>query len=267
MVDFPEPFSPTSTVSPAGRFRSSRRTWATAGTVAGHAEASAGLAGSCRISRNARPSSSHFIPLQELRERQGVAAWIGEPCDLLAPGGCPDAVFVLVHAVVPVEHDAFGREAPDRGLDISDPPAKHGVAGPRDCRDRCHAQHGAVRVKYAREVVLLDRKSVVQGPLSRATWCRSRQIRTRSRSARPPSGRASAHRTLALVAGRPPRRRRLHRWTPTCHLPVLLTAWRPPWPQLNLAAGKHALLPGWCGRGCRWVRVLMVSPGLTGRTR
>jgi hypothetical protein len=36
MVDFPEPFSPTKTVKPAGRSRSSRRTCATAGTVAGH---------------------------------------------------------------------------------------------------------------------------------------------------------------------------------------------------------------------------------------
>ena len=35
-VDFPDPFSPTSTVSPAGSSSPSRNSWAMAGTLAGH---------------------------------------------------------------------------------------------------------------------------------------------------------------------------------------------------------------------------------------
>ena len=66
--------------------------------------------------------------------------------------------FVLVYTVEPLEHDALRRETPDRGGNISDSPAENGVAGVRYFSDRRHAQHRAIRVKYAREVVLLDHR-------------------------------------------------------------------------------------------------------------
>src|SRR5450759_1899511 len=94
----------------------------------------------------------HAVPLEELCERQSVAVGIGEPCDLVAARRCPDTVFVLVHAVVRLERDAFRRETLNCGFDVRDPPAEHGVTGTgylRDCRD---PQHCAVGVKYAREV-------------------------------------------------------------------------------------------------------------------
>ena len=56
-VDFPVPFSPTSTVTPAGRSRPSHSSCSTAGTVAGHREVSTGLPGSWRIRRIRRPSA------------------------------------------------------------------------------------------------------------------------------------------------------------------------------------------------------------------
>ena len=65
MVDFPEPFSPTSTVTPGGSSRPSHSICSTAGTVAGHCEVSTGLSGSRRIKRTARPSAAHsgLLPL------------------------------------------------------------------------------------------------------------------------------------------------------------------------------------------------------------
>src|SRR5258706_5861832 len=55
-VDLPDPFSPTSTVSPAGNSRPSARICAIAGTVAGHAPRSTGRSGSRRNARTARSS-------------------------------------------------------------------------------------------------------------------------------------------------------------------------------------------------------------------
>src|ERR1700733_13348585 len=55
-VDFPDPFSPTRTVSPGGSSSPSRRICAMAGTVAGQADASTGLPGSSRIKRIMRSS-------------------------------------------------------------------------------------------------------------------------------------------------------------------------------------------------------------------
>ena len=60
-VDFPDPFSPTSTVSPAGSSRPSRSTCARAGTLAGHAEtliSSTRTSGPGRKARTGRASNS-----------------------------------------------------------------------------------------------------------------------------------------------------------------------------------------------------------------
>lgn len=55
-VDFPDPFSPTSTVSPAGTSRPSRRICATAGAFPGRVDSSTGVAGSLRTLRTGRSS-------------------------------------------------------------------------------------------------------------------------------------------------------------------------------------------------------------------
>src|SRR5215831_11922767 len=106
--------------------------------------------GSWRCGRAGHPPA-----LPELCERQDVSVGIGEPRHLLAPRGRPDPDLVLVHALVADEHDALRGEATDGGRDVGDPPAENGVAGARGVGDRRHPEHGAVRVKDAREVVLL----------------------------------------------------------------------------------------------------------------
>src|SRR6185312_16710910 len=62
---------------------------------------------------------------------------------------------VLAHGGVTQEHHAARRELADRGRDVTDPPAEHGVAGPRGLRDRRHPEHGAVGVQHADEVAAL----------------------------------------------------------------------------------------------------------------
>ena len=57
-VDFPDPFSPTSTVSPAGTSSPSRSSWAMAGTLPGHADSSARTSGPGRKARTGRVSNS-----------------------------------------------------------------------------------------------------------------------------------------------------------------------------------------------------------------
>ena len=57
-VDFPDPFSPTSTVSPAGRSSPSRSSCATAGTLAGHTASSTCTPGPGRKARTGRASNS-----------------------------------------------------------------------------------------------------------------------------------------------------------------------------------------------------------------
>ena len=57
-VDFPDLFSPTSTVSPAGTSRPSRSTCASAGTLAGHAVSSTRTSGPGRKARTGRASNS-----------------------------------------------------------------------------------------------------------------------------------------------------------------------------------------------------------------
>ena len=94
-------------------------------------------------------------PSPELGERQDVAVGIGEPGHLVPAWGRPDAVIVLVHAVVALEHDALVREPANGGRDAGDPPAEDGVAGGGGVGDRRHAEHGSVRVEHAREVVVL----------------------------------------------------------------------------------------------------------------
>lgn len=59
VAGFPEPFSPTRTVRPAGNSRPSQSKCSTAGTVAGHLVVSTGWAGSWRTRRTARPSPTH----------------------------------------------------------------------------------------------------------------------------------------------------------------------------------------------------------------
>src|SRR5271165_5568994 len=108
-----------------------------------------------------RPSAPAINPdersgLVELCERQDITVGISEPCHLVAARCRPDAVLVLIHAVIPHEHNAPGGQTAHDSRDIGHPPAENGVAGPCDFSDRRYPQHGAVRVKHACEVVLLD---------------------------------------------------------------------------------------------------------------
>ena len=57
-VDFPDPFSPTSTVSPAGSSSPSRSSCAMAGTLAGHTNSSTCTSGPGRKARTGRASNS-----------------------------------------------------------------------------------------------------------------------------------------------------------------------------------------------------------------
>jgi len=102
--------------------------------------------------------SRHLLgtELSLLGEGQDVAVRIGEPGHSRAGRGRPDAMLVLAHALVAEEGDPARGEIPHRGHDVGGAPAEHGVAAVADLAYRRHAQHGAVSVQHAGEIVLLE---------------------------------------------------------------------------------------------------------------
>jgi GntR family transcriptional regulator, uxu operon transcriptional repressor len=102
--------------------------------------------------------SRHLLgtELSLLGEGQDVPVRIGEPGHPRARRGRPDAVLVLAHALVAEEGDPARGEVPHRGHDVGGTPAEHGVAAAVDLAHRRHAQHGAVSVQHAGEIVLLE---------------------------------------------------------------------------------------------------------------
>jgi hypothetical protein len=62
----------------------------------------------------------------------------------------------LTHALIAQETDALGDQVPDSGRNVDYPPPKDRVVSPRDFGDCGDAEHGAVRIKHAREVIVLN---------------------------------------------------------------------------------------------------------------
>jgi DNA-binding FadR family transcriptional regulator len=102
--------------------------------------------------------SRHLLgtELSLLGEGQDVPVRIGEPGHPRAGRGRPDAVLILAHDLVAEEGDPARGEIAHRGHDVGDAPAEHGVAAAVDLAHRRHAQHGAVGVQHAGEIVLLE---------------------------------------------------------------------------------------------------------------
>jgi GntR family transcriptional regulator, uxu operon transcriptional repressor len=100
--------------------------------------------------------SRHLLgtELSLLSEGQDVPVWIGEPRHPRPGRGRPDAVLILAHARVAKEGDPARGQIPHRGHDVGDVPAEHGVAAAGDLAHRRHAQHRAVGVQHAGEIVL-----------------------------------------------------------------------------------------------------------------
>src|SRR5216684_4187774 len=76
----------------------------------------------------------------ELCEGQRVSIWILEPGDLGAGWRRPDAVFVLIEKLVPLEANGARHEVADGTLDVRDLPAQYGIAGRLQLPHNRHAE-------------------------------------------------------------------------------------------------------------------------------
>src|ERR1700676_2199243 len=76
-----------------------------------------------------------------------------EPSHFRAAGSAPDAEFVLFHPGITLELNSGGGESAHRRGDVGHVPPEDGIRGQHYVAHDRHAQHGAMRVEYHRELV------------------------------------------------------------------------------------------------------------------